>query len=130
MPSTNITMLQTVAAGLGDLKDEMVFVGGSVAELYVDNPAASDIRPTLDVDCVIELSSRRAHAELEENLRARKFQNDTSQGAPICRWVYQNILVDVMPTDPTLAHFCKVCQYKVMINKGQASFTSIILFSK
>ncbi len=45
MPSTNITMLQTVASGLGELKNEMVFVGGSVAELYVDNPAASDIRP-------------------------------------------------------------------------------------
>lgn len=31
----NIVMLQTVAAGLGELKNEMVFVGGSVAELYV-----------------------------------------------------------------------------------------------
>jgi hypothetical protein len=32
MPSDNINMLQTVASGLGDLRDEMVFVGGSVAE--------------------------------------------------------------------------------------------------
>ena len=101
-------MLQTVAKGLGDLKNEMVFVGGSVAELYVDNSAASDIRPTLDVDCVIALSSKRAHAELEENLRARKFQNDTSQGAPICRWVYQDIKVDVMPTDPNVLGFTNI----------------------
>lgn len=84
MSSTNILMLQTVANGLGELKDEMVFVGGAVAELYADNPAASEIRPTIDVDCVIEISSRLQFARLEENLRARGFKNDTSEGAPIC----------------------------------------------
>ncbi len=55
MPSTNIEMLQIVAMGLGELKEEVVFVGGAVAELYADDPAASDIRPTKDVDCVIDL---------------------------------------------------------------------------
>lgn len=54
MPGKNILMLQTVANGLGELRDEMVFVGGAVAELYADNPAASEIRPTIDADCVIE----------------------------------------------------------------------------
>jgi hypothetical protein len=43
MASTNIVMLQTVATGLGNLKDEMVFVGGAVAELYASDPAASYI---------------------------------------------------------------------------------------
>ena len=108
MPSTNITMLQTVANGLGDLKDEMVFVGGSVAELYVSNPAASDIRPTLDVDCVVELSSKIAHAKLEEQLRAKKFTHDTTQGAPICRFIYKDILVDVMPTDSNVLGFTNI----------------------
>lgn len=105
MPSTNIIMLQTVANGLGKLKDEMVFVGGAVAELYADNPAASEIRPTLDVDCVIEISSRLQFARLEENLRAIGFKNDTSKGAPICRWIYKDIKVDVMPTDSDVLGF-------------------------
>ncbi len=105
MPSTNILMLQTVANGLGELKDEMVFVGGAVAELYADNPAASEIRPTLDVDCVIEISSRLQFAQLEENLRAKGFKNDTSKGAPICRWIYKDIKVDVMPTDSNVLGF-------------------------
>ena len=39
MPSDNIEMLQIVADGLGYLRDEMVFVGGAVAELYADDPA-------------------------------------------------------------------------------------------
>ena len=42
MPGDNIIMLQTVASGLGDLVDEMVFVRGAVAELYADDPASSD----------------------------------------------------------------------------------------
>ncbi len=57
MPGTNIVMLQIVADGLEELKEEVVFVGGAVTELYADDPAFSDIRSTLDVDCVIELSS-------------------------------------------------------------------------
>lgn len=117
MPSTNITMLQTVANGLGDLKDEMVFVGGSVAELYVSNPAASDIRPTLDVDCVVELSSKIAHAKLEEQLRAKKFTHDTTQGAPICRFIYKDILVDVMPTDSNVLGFTNIWYEEGVDNK-------------
>jgi predicted nucleotidyltransferase len=105
MPSDNIIMLQTVASGLGDLVNEMVFVGGAVAELYADDPASSDIRPTQDVDCTIELSSYREHTELEKELRTKGFANDTSQGAPICRWIYQDIKVDVMPTDEDVLGF-------------------------
>ena len=105
MPSVNIIMLQTVANGLKELKEEVVFVGGAVAELYASDPAASDIRPTQDVDCVIELSSRIEYNRLEENLRCKEFVNDTSAGAPICRWVYNDIKVDVMPTDYDILGF-------------------------
>lgn len=105
MTNTNIEMLQTVANGLGELKDGVVFVGGAVAELYADNPAASDIRPTKDVDCVIELKSRMEHTRLQENLRTKGFVHDTSEDAPICRMIYQKIKVDVMPTDEEILGF-------------------------
>jgi hypothetical protein len=105
MPGSNITMLQIVAKGLGELKTNVVFVGGSVAELYADNPAASDIRTTLDIDCIIKLRSRMAHARLEEKLRTMGFVNDTSMGAPICRWIFHGIKVDIMPTDENILGF-------------------------
>jgi len=105
MSSTNIDMLQTVAKGLGELNKVVVFVGGAVAELYVTDPAASEIRPTLDVDCVIELSSRKMHAKLEKELRTKGFAHDLSKDAPICRWVYKDIKVDVMPTDSHILGF-------------------------
>lgn len=105
MLSINLKMLQIVASGLEELKADMVFVGGAVAELYVADPAASDIRPTVDIDCVIELKSRSAHVCLEENLRKKQFTNDTTSGAPICRWVYRDIKVDVMPADEAILGF-------------------------
>lgn len=105
MPSINIEMLQIVAKGLAELKDDMVFVGGAVAELYVTDPAASEIRPTIDVDCVVELRSRTEHTRLEEKLRAKGFAHDISEGAPICRWIYKDVKVDIMPTDENILGF-------------------------
>jgi len=66
MPYNNIEMLQIIADGLEELKEEVVFVGGAVAELYADDPASSDIRPTLDIDCVIKLNSRLEYAKLNQ----------------------------------------------------------------
>ncbi len=132
MPSVNINMLQTVAKGLGELKHEMVFVGGAVAELYATNPAASDIRPTLDVDCVIELSSKKAHEKLEHNLRSKGFANDTSKGAPICRWNYHGIKVDVMPTDSDVLGFSNMWYSEGIenrITKELPDGTKIFVFS-
>ena len=105
MPSINMIMLQTVAAGLRELRKEVVFIGGAVAELYADDPEASDIRPTLDIDCVVQISSKIEYNKLEDKLRNKKFSNDTSPGAPICRWVFNDIKVDVMPADTDILGF-------------------------
>jgi hypothetical protein len=53
MVASNVEMIIQVAHALGKLKDKVVFVGGSVAELYADFPEVTDIRPTLDVDCIV-----------------------------------------------------------------------------
>lgn len=98
-------MLQIVARGLGELKNDVVFVGGAVVELYASRPVSTEIRTTKDIDCVVELSTRTAHAKLEEELRAKGFTNDRSMGAPICRWTYNGIMVDVMPTDSRILGF-------------------------
>jgi len=38
-----------IAKALGDLNNEVVFVGGTMVSLYIDDPAAEDIRPTKDM---------------------------------------------------------------------------------
>jgi hypothetical protein len=105
MHSANILMLQEVAKGLGELLEKVVFVGGAVAELYADDPASSGIRPTLDIDCVIEINSRKEFNNLEKILRLKGFVNDISPGAPICRWIYSDIKVDVMATEENVLGF-------------------------
>ena len=87
MPNSNIRKIHTIATGLGDLLDQVVFIGGAVAELYAFAPGASEIRITLDVDCVIEIRSRKAYYELEVILRSKGFSHDTSKDTPICRWI-------------------------------------------
>lgn len=47
--------------------------GGSGAELHADDPAATDIRPTMDVDCVIELAAYGSLHDFEQIIRERKF---------------------------------------------------------
>jgi hypothetical protein len=103
--SKSIEMIEIVAGGLGELLDEVVFVGGAVTSLYIDDPAALYIRPTKDVDCIIELSGKQAFNKLEEKLRTKGFRNSTDNEDPICRWTYKDILVDVMPTDKSILGF-------------------------
>lgn len=105
MMSSNLERLKTIAEGLGDLNSLVAFVGGSVAELYADDPASTEIRMTEDVDCVIELATYRNLYELEAVLRKRGFVNDTTPDAPICRWKYKGETVDLMPDDKSILGF-------------------------
>lgn len=101
---SNINMLHTVAQGLDYLLPNVVFVGGSVTELYATDTAATEVRPTDDVDCVIEVISYTNLNDLEEKLRKLKFANDTESGV-ICRWKYAGLQVDIMPDDEAILGF-------------------------
>jgi len=105
MSQANRERLGLVAEALGDLRTRVVFVGGAVLELYATDPAAPEPRPTLDVDCIIEVSTRFAYSKLEEDLRRKGFRNDQSEGAPVCRWLVKDIKVDVMPLQPDILGF-------------------------
>lgn len=117
MAGSNLNRLQKVASGLGDLNESVVYVGGAVAELYVSDPAATDIRPTMDVDCVVELASYKGFSELCELLRKKGFQNDQTPGAPICRWIYQGETVDIMPDDEGVIGFSNKWYHPAIANK-------------
>ncbi len=93
-----IMALVEVARGLGNLRSHTAFVGGAVIGLYLDEEAEIDIRVTDDVDCVIEAAIVPMHT-MESRLREQGFSHDTSEGAPLCRWIYRGINVDIMPTE-------------------------------
>jgi hypothetical protein len=103
--SIHIDNLQIISSALQELNDEVIFVGASVAELYADNPELSEIRPTYDVDCIIELSSYYKYSIMEEKLRRKGFKNDISSNAHICRWSFKEVIADIMPTDEKILGF-------------------------
>lgn len=99
-------MLAVVARGLRDLKDSVVFVGGATVDMYITRLAGDPLRATDDVDCVIGITSRVAFGQLEEKLRSLGFAHPMDDPkAPICRWRFSGILVDVMPIDPGVLGF-------------------------
>lgn len=98
MNKLHIQNIQIVAQGLERLIEDVVFVGGAVAHFYATDPAAEEARISDDIDCFIEMGSKKEYRELERLLEAKGFQHDTSPGSPICRWLFQGIPIDIMPT--------------------------------
>ena len=97
MSKNNNERLQTIAEGMQDLNERLVYVGGALAGSYATDPAALEPRPTTDVDCVVNSANYAEHAAFEEQLRKQHFQNDTESEPPvICRWIYNGESVDVM----------------------------------
>lgn len=75
MNEVSLKMIEVVARGLGELNDSVAFVGGAVAGVYADDPAAEDARPTTDVDCVLQLGTLNDQYALEEALGKRHFRH-------------------------------------------------------
>jgi hypothetical protein len=56
MSSINIQQVIAVAEQLADMKNEVVFVGGSTTELLVDEVARGHARQTEDVDFIVDIT--------------------------------------------------------------------------
>lgn len=101
----NIEIVTRAVEQLGELVNEMVFLGGCATGLLITDPASPPIRQTMDVDTIVQVSSRAEYYQLSAALREKGFQEDTSEDAPTCRWQGDRVLLDVMPTDPGILGF-------------------------
>jgi predicted nucleotidyltransferase len=86
-----------VAKALGELNKEVVFVGGAMLSLYIDDPAAEDIRPTKDIDLTFQISTFGKLEELRVKLTEKGFKQ-SHEDHVICRFRFEDLLVDVMST--------------------------------
>ena len=105
MTDSNREQLINAAQLLRPLLDEVVFVGGSVTGLLITDSAAGDPRATRDVDAIAAITSYPAYVAFGERLRALGFAEDTSDGAPLCRWVNGTTVLDVMPLSEEILGF-------------------------
>lgn len=101
----NLAKVELIAAALGGLRDELVFVGGCAAGLLMSDPAATAARVTYDVDLVAQVAALRAYHRMEAEFARLGFVRDMAPEAPICRWRYRDIEVDLMPTDAGVLGF-------------------------
>lgn len=73
--------------------------------LLITDEAAADPRTTFDVDAIAEITSYAEYAAFGDRLRMLGFREDTSEGAPLCRWVHYGTILDVMPLDEKVLGF-------------------------
>jgi hypothetical protein len=101
----NRALLESAVTLLHPLLGELVFIGGCTTGLLLTDAAAGGIRPTKDVDAIVDVTSYARYAALAERLRALGLTEDTTEGAPLCRWRYKDLIVDVMPIDEDVLGF-------------------------
>lgn len=101
----NLAKLELVAGALGALREQLVFVGGCAVDLLLTDPAAAPTRITFDVDLVARVEALSGYHALEAQFARLGFKRDMAQDAPICRWRYDNLEVDLMPMDPGILGF-------------------------
>jgi hypothetical protein len=93
-----------VARKLDKLNEEVLYLGGCATALFVNDPLALDVRPTKDVDCIIDVISLSEYHSFSEKLNKLGFKQ-SMQDEVICRWRYEDMLLDVMPTDEKILGF-------------------------
>lgn len=117
----NLKTLQLANDLLGELSNEVVFVGGITTFLYVDIDIADDIRPTRDVDFVIKTTKKNEYDQFQAKLRKKGFTHDISEGAPICRFKHgEDLIVDAMPSDSSILGFSNSWYKEGIANKVKA----------
>lgn len=95
----NRSIVRQVARALGPLNEQAVFVGGAVVCLYVDDPAADDVRPTKDVDLFIEVVSLAGLERLREQLTGVGLRQDPMEPV-ICRFFLRACLGSLQMRSP------------------------------
>jgi predicted nucleotidyltransferase len=126
MSNKNIEMIQVVSTALNNLDVPVIFIGGATVSLYLNLDTAEEVRPTEDVDVIIEILSSLEYSKLSEKLLKLRFMPDTTKGAPLCRWKYLGVSVDIMPMDEKVLGFSNTyykeafkIQNKVLLPNGE-----------
>lgn len=94
-----------MALALGPLRERLVFVGGCATGLLVTNPAAADVRPTEDVDAIVEVATLAGYHAMQPLLAERGFRQTMEDNTPAYRWYWQRMQLDLVPVDEKVMGF-------------------------
>ncbi len=91
-------MIRTIALALEKTGYRYYFVGGAASQFYIDDNNSSKVRPTDDIDCVVEIVIYKDFTLFEEKIIKLGFKKK-HDSKNICRWKYKNIYVDIIPSE-------------------------------
>lgn len=73
---------------------------------FISDRGVHRMRPTDDVDVVVECRTRHTYHEFAQRLHSLGFRGDQSPGAPVCRYrTIDGLVLDAMPLDEEILGF-------------------------
>lgn len=81
-----IQRLRRIAVALGDLVDDVVFIGGAIAPLLQTRPPFASARQTKDVDGVMSSTAYADVGRVHAQLRAAGFRQAPEDAGHVHRW--------------------------------------------
>ena len=89
MADPNRALFESVVRLLAPVLDELVFVGGCTTGLFITDPAAGGIRPTKDVDAIVDVDLlREVHGTCGTTSRtgSRRGHHAWRSALPLAAW--------------------------------------------
>lgn len=105
MANPNLGLLVGMAQALGPLCERVVFVGGCATGLLLPAPNLLDVRPTEDVDGIVEVATLAGYHALAEELEQQGFRQTMEDNTPPFRWFWQRMQLDLVPLDEKVLGF-------------------------
>ena len=102
---SNKALLLAVCREIAPMLDRLVLVGGCATELLITDTTVNPVRPTQDVDMIVEVLSLGDYYQLEGQLRSFGFSQTEDDQGVICRWTKSALRLDLMPTDEKILGF-------------------------
>jgi hypothetical protein len=97
----NIERALSLIRELEEMAEEVVVAGGAAVGLLITDPANPTVRPTQDMDVIVQVINRADYYSFQERLQAKGFQ-ETMDSEFVGRFVKGRMLLDVMPTDKSI----------------------------
>ncbi len=91
-------MIRTIALALENTGYKYYFIGGAASQFYIDDENSSRVRPTDDINCIVEIMVYKDFILFENKIIKLGFERKIDS-KNICRWKYKDIYVDIIPSE-------------------------------
>ena len=105
MANLNIELLTAIANAMGELREQVVFVGGCATGLLITQPHVADARATEDVDAIVEVASLVRYHAFACELMKLGFKQTMADNTPPFRWFWNRMQLDLVPLDEKILGF-------------------------